>query len=554
MAYPGGPSSRGPASRVELRIECQALLKKDVSSKSDPCAVFYVDQKGSWSEFGRTENMVNCQDPKFTKTFVMDYFFEEVQKVKIQVYDIDNKSPKLTDDDFLGELECNLATIVSRNPLVEPLKKKKGGPIGGSMITIRSEEMKEGGENAHMSFSAKKLDNKDFMGKSDPYLEVLKQSPDGSWQAAHRTEVIKNTLNPVWRPFSLPVHTLCSGDQDRPIKFIVYDWDKDGSHDLIGEFTTTVNAMLKAAENEVTYPCINPKKQSKKKYENSGIVHLTSFKLNRPMTFLDFVYGGMQLNFTVGIDFTASNGEPRTPNSLHYMDPNRPNEYIQAIRAVGNICQDYDTDKMFPGLGFGAKLPTGDVSFEFALNFDPSNPYCAGIDGILQAYMNCIQNVQLWGPTNVAPIVHHVARFAAQSQAEEATKGASQYYVLLLLTDGALSDMPDTISAIVQATALPMSLIIVGVGQADFSNMELLDGDNGVLRAPNGQEARRDIVQFVPFRKFKSEESMGIQDEDSWARDQASAQELARQVLAEIPQQVVQYFTMQGLQPNKKPS
>lgn len=61
--------------------------------------------------------MVNCQDPKFTKTFVMDYFFEEVQKVKIQVYDIDNKSPKLTDDDFLGELECNLATVSYWNPL-----------------------------------------------------------------------------------------------------------------------------------------------------------------------------------------------------------------------------------------------------------------------------------------------------------------------------------------------------------------------------------------------------------------------------------------------------
>ncbi|XP_060081518.1 copine-3-like isoform X2 [Ylistrum balloti] len=538
MAHHLGGSSRGPVSRVELRVECQSLLKKDTSSKSDPCAVFLLQKQGKWVEVGRTENIENCHDPKFTKTFVIDYYFEEVQKVKVQVYDIDNKSPQLTDDDFLGEIQCNLGTIVSRNPLVEPLLKKNGHPMGGSMITIRSEEMKEGGELAHITLNAKKLDNKDFMGKSDPYIEIQRQNPDGSWQVTHRTEVIKNTLNPVWRPFSVSVHALCSGDHNKEIKFDVYDWDSDGSHDFIGGFKTTVKEMMGASNNEIPFPCINPKKQGKKKYENSGVVYLTNFELKRPMTFLDYIYGGMQINFTVGIDFTASNGNPRLNSSLHFIDPSRPNEYVQATRAVGNICQDYDSDKLFPALGFGAKLPTGEVSFEFALNFDPSNPYCNGIEGVIQAYQHCIQAVELYGPTNVAPIIRHVARFAAQSQAEESTKGASQYYVLLLLTDGALSDMPQTIQAIVDATALPMSVIIVGVGQADFDNMELLDGDNGMLRAPNGQEARRDIVQFVPFRKFK----------------RVSAEELARQVLAEVPQQVVQYFTMRGLTPCKKPA
>ena len=48
-----------------------------------------------------------------------------------------------------------------------------------------------------------------------------------------------------------------------------------------------------------------------------------------------------------------------------------------------------------------------------------------------------------------------------------------------------------------------MSLIIVGVGGADFTDMRMLDGDDGVLRAPNGEPVKRDIVQFVPFRDFK---------------------------------------------------
>ena len=69
-----------------------------------------------------------------------------------------------------------------------------------------------------------------------------------------------------------------------------------------------------------------------------------------------------------------------------------------------------------------------------------------------------------------------------------------------MLTDGVLSDMSNTRQAIVQASRLPMSIIIVGVGNADFSDMNELDGDDGMLRGPMGEPAKRDIVQFVPFR------------------------------------------------------
>ena len=48
-----------------------------------------------------------------------------------------------------------------------------------------------------------------------------------------------------------------------------------------------------------------------------------------------------------------------------------------------------------------------------------------------------------------------------------------------------------------------MSIIIVGVGSADFSDMRMLDGDDGTLRSPSGEPACRDIVQFVAFRDFK---------------------------------------------------
>ena len=52
------------------------------------------------------------------------------------------------------------------------------------------------------------------------------------------------------------------------------------------------------------------------------------------------------------------------------------------------------------------------------------------------------------------------------------------------------------------ASKLPVSIIIVGVGGADFTAMDILDGDDGVLKARTGERCVRDIVQFVPFREF----------------------------------------------------
>lgn len=50
------------------------------------------------------------------------------------------------------------------------------------------------------------------------------------------------------------------------------------------------------------------------------------------------------------------------------MSPYQLNDYAMALRAIGEIIQDYDSDKMFPALGFGAKLPPdGRVSHEFPL-------------------------------------------------------------------------------------------------------------------------------------------------------------------------------------------
>ena len=94
----------------------------------------------------------------------------------------------------------------------------------------------------------------------------------------------------------------------------------------------------------------------------------------------------------------------------------------------------------------------------------PTTLYCQGIDGIEAAYQKALHSVMLYGPTNFAPIINHVARFASTKQ------DGSEYFILLIITDGIITDMEQTKCAIVEASILPLSIIIVGVGKENFKS------------------------------------------------------------------------------------
>ncbi|GAV63237.1 Copine domain-containing protein [Cephalotus follicularis] len=201
----------------------------------------------------------------------------------------------------------------------------------------------------------------------------------------------------------------------------------------------------------------------------------------------------------VAVDFTASNGNPRSPDSLHYIDPSgRLNSYQKAIMEVGEVIQFYDADRRFPAWGFGGRTYDNTVSHCFNLNGNPNAYEVEGVEGIMAAYASALHNVSLSGPTLFGQVINNAAQIASQSIMHNSNK----YFVLLIITDGVLTDLQETKDSLVRASDLPLSILIVGVGGADFTQMEILDADNGRrLESSTGRLATRDIVQFVPMRE-----------------------------------------------------
>ena len=537
-----GSAAATPASTVELSISCAHLTDMDVFSKSDPFCVLYMKDGDRWLLVDKTETIDNTLDPVFEKKFVLQFRFEERQLLRLSVYDRDGPSQKLADHDFIGQAECSLGEVVSQQGkgLTRHLVGDKSTNTNSKQtITVIAEELISSKEVLKLSLGAKGLEKKNWfgLGSSDPFLTISRAGEHGQWTVVHRTEVIMSNLNPAWKPFTVSLTALCNADHHRTLRFSVDDWEANGSHHHIGELETCVADLLSGKPER---PLVSKKKKQKKgeKYANSGHLLINSCQIELQPTFLDFISGGTELSFTVAIDFTASNGSPQDPRSLHYNDPTgAPNQYVTAIRAVGSIVQDYDSDRLFPALGFGARVPPdGRVSHEFFLNLQ-ENPYCEGVDGILAAYYQSLNAVQLYGPTNFAPVINHVAKFATAFQNDP-----SNYFVLLIITDGVITDLDATKNSIIAASSLPLSIIIVGVGVEDFSAMDELDADDSLLRN-NGLTAERDIVQFVEMQKFLRKQGSHI----TWNKEM-----LAKEVLAEIPDQLVGYMKKKGFAPPGK--
>jgi hypothetical protein len=200
----------------------------------------------------------------------------------------------------------------------------------------------------------------------------------------------------------------------------------------------------------------------------------------------------LSINLSIAIDFTYSNGDPLMETSLHYININKNienkkekekeylNPYKKAIKSIVKIIGEYDEDKKFPVYGFGAKINNEEyVSHDFNINLNKEDPNIYGIDNILKNYENIFEHIIPFGPTIISVILEKVLIRLQKENLKIWDNKKQQkflnYDILLILTDGAIDDIPETIDLIVKMSFYPISIIIVGIGEdKDFSNMEIL--------------------------------------------------------------------------------
>lgn len=341
-----GGSAVIPTSQIEMTLSCENLLNTDVLSKSDPFCIVYM--KESWQdkffEIGRTEKINDNLNPKWVKKFIIDFNFESVQKIRFEVWDVDPEG-----NDYLGEYETTVADIVSYSGREFRGKLKHTSARNAGSVVLVTEELSTCKQSIEFAFRGRHLEKLMWFIRNDPFLVFSRSNEDGSFSVVLKTEVDHSTQNPRWRPIKTSARTLCNGDYDRNIKIECFDKRSNGDDKLIGACYTSLRNLSKGPGDDTKYMIRHPKKQNSK--ENSGIIELINIIITEEVSFLDYIRGGTQMHFAVAIDFTASNGAPSDPRSLHFMNQMQPNSYEIALRSVGEIIQHYDTSRMYPAFG-----------------------------------------------------------------------------------------------------------------------------------------------------------------------------------------------------------
>jgi len=524
--------------RVELYISCKGLPKMDVMSNTDTYVVLSTRnaQNESWQHVGQTEIIFDNQNPKFAHSFILDFFFEKKQFFKIEVRDSEDNTGRKFEP--IGEAEFMLGKLIGSRAKQLSLPVKKGAKDKGEIL-IQCE--KRGQENKLVKFH---LDGVGVTGfgwwngisplitiqkplLSDALYEEMiagKLEPnsiaDDDWAKIYETGHLKKGGNCDFGNIEITASKLYGTSKNSFLKVTLYNWKSNGNHKYKGHIIIKAADLKNGARfilNHVT------------KGKSPGSLCVNSYLESVFFAFTDFLHAGLNLSLSVNIDFTQSNGAYSDPNSLHAYLPNAHNQYQQSILSVVDILQNYDYNGMIHAIGFGgqpnyAGFPgAGHPNHFFPLSGNPVQSVGHGVQGVFELYEYAKQHVALSGPTFFGPLLAG----NIQMVRSQMLQNPSTYSVILILTDGIIHDMDETIKLLIEATSLPLSVIIIGVGNEDFSDMEALDGDRGRLTY-GSQVAKRDIVQFVPFRNFKDYNS------------------LAESVLRELPGQVVQYFNLIG--------
>lgn len=536
-------------SSLRSEIQCKISLK----GLPGPYKFFVVayERFGSddWCAIGNTETSQTTSSPEFLKHVLTRYSFETPQRMRLDLYKSGSgKDMKPVvrgeaieippDSELLDSVECHIAeAVVGQDGYLQR-------PIcSTATLGLFVQEVRGSSTMVRFEVSLDELDLSSLKSRKSHqiYCTVNRFSSDevpvdDVRTLVARTETLECAVDKTgqvkeksWAGLHLSVMSMCRGDANVPISVRLVDSGPKGD-ELLGSCEFSYKELEDAARGAGELQLAVK--------GNAGKLTLQTIQIERNDSFLDYVAGGMSINLFIAIDFTKSNREPNQEGSLHsFADPAKPNDYVRVIQSVVDILQFYDNDKRIPVYGFGARLPPAynHTSHCFACSGDFFDPEVVGIDEILRVYQQALNSVVLHGPTNFHELVRLVADFSEPYA--DPHIGTQKYSVLLILTDGVITDMKQTINEVVRAAEFPMSIVVVGVGDEDFGLMQILDGDDQRLYSTDERRfATRDIVQFVKFNDFK-EKPLHV---------------LATETLAEIPREVVNFFKSRNIGPGSR--
>lgn len=506
VAYGGGEDElQGSNPLINIRVRALGLNAPDGMSEEKPfsliAALYIINDDGSYKEVSHSELLPFSARPKWAYVFHTLFLFGIDQPLRITIYYCDPAKPEMAKNKIIGHADFTAQQIAIKLneeqtiPIKLPNRIKSRGDLlifpeqgtacGSTLVgQVQLSQLKVGTfTKLFPSVSIYRVTSK---GKRVPLIEFPQTKSKG----------------PVFtfEQFAIPIINISPDGEDARIDIVSYNNGKK-KQKLQGEFSTTLQKLKTrgSAENRLI-----------KKDKPVGIVKIIGVKIQRNPTFCDYISRGLKVNLAFGIDFTLYNKNTSSPESLHYRNVNKFNEYESCIQSYGTMLCQYNDQQRFYVFAFGA-MNKGVTSHCFPLTNRDLEETVYGFDGIMNIYRSTLPTIQLSSPRMLKPVIER-----ATIMGRDGFMATNTYSIFVILTSGMGTDYQEMIDQIVESSNHAVSLIIIGIGNGDFSKFEIINDHDVVLVNSEGREVKRRNTQFIMYEDkevdFKTKVTKSIQN------------------------------------------
>jgi len=501
-------------TNYELSLSCENLPKMDRLSLTDPIVIVYMEVEDEFKEIGKTEVIQNTLNPSFSTNFLIPYNPELNQKIRFEVYDIDNMNEinDLSKQQIIGYYECLLNDIIvskgdNLTGRILPINNK-GNPNLGK-ISIKAFESDIGLSKIWLKFGTE-----DFITRNFIKFTINGSTSNKEYFKIHESPRVRNTPKGCIFP-RFSVNSNKFPDENANLKFEFFEIKKS-SNKLLGELEITFESLLNSGNKKIDITRNNFK---------IGKLKVLEILKEKKNTFLNYIYEGYCIKVINAIDLSKKVAGERNNEVVDMVG-----EYKEALSKVGNLLSYYDDDVKMVTLGFGAKLlPYHNIiSHCFAINNNFFSPIIEGYHEIFNQLEQTEKEIIKSGPVMFSELIEYSIELAKYFKEHD----KKQYIVLLIASDGDLSDMTTTQELLEKASDLPLSVIAIGVGSSIFEVFDSLKRKRKHLRGTlqSYEKQVRSNFHYIKYNMVKDNQ-----------------ERLAHATFAELPKQFLEYMKLIGI-------
>ena len=236
-------------------------------------------------------------------------------------------------------------------------------------------------------------------------------------------------------------------------------------------------------------------------------------------TLFDFIKSGINLESYIGIDFT---------DGTEHISNMETNQYMQAVAGIRETLFDYVRD--FQVYGYGATINNSNEFnnleyFNLSLN---ENPILTGYTNIEKAYSEILKKVSFCKSSSLSPLILKIQKIILDRYKLDT------YNIIFLLINNSpkKEDFQKCFDAFVDITYLPVSFVIIGIGNTELEDFKKAIMSKNRLSSKDLEKLRNNI-SFISMKDCNFNNDI-----------------LKNKCLKDIPIQIVEYYKINKATPD----